>query len=418
MPQHTLTLVLPIDDPRAVERELERSFDARFFAGLGIHFGRCVVLDEPAVSDFQPSLVLETNFDSDISARDDATAEHLTMLLRERGDALRRIVSAGRLRLQGEFLPALLSCRAPSTAEYQGHPHRDLARIGLEARVHREALRCVNALPAGTSDRDLHAAVRRHLSALSLPGLDLEVASPEEPDAVSRDFNLRHRYRPWLRHIPALGSGVFAAVGALLQQFFAREWDMQSEAETRGPERESLSRNNGDSEDYLAQNALTHLVPLRPGLLARVGLEAIHRYLHALATHFFNDVEMLGGIPSIHFAKWLLVDEGRRLLFLSNYDGGWESYLGDFVDGAAIGLNLAWMCTEQYPRTSIFGGGASDEQRFKSWARAHQRPTRHFYSAYPASTVTTINNSTWVRNGLHRTDLNDEELAAWRRRLT
>jgi hypothetical protein len=405
--QHTLTAVVPIDDPRAVDEQLKTFFDARFFDGLGIHFGRCVVLDDPAVSGFPSSLVLETNFDSDTTNRNDATAAHIERLVKERGDALRRIIP-------GDLLPTLLASRAPSTAEYQGHPHRDLARIALESNVHREALGCVHSLPVGSSDRTLHAAVRKHVAHL----LDLDAPAPVKPDPVSRDYNLRHRYRPWLRHVPALGAGVFAALGAWIQQRFAREWDMQAEAETRGPERESLSASNGDSEDYLAQNALTHIVPLRPGLLARVGLEAIHRYLHALATHYFNDVEMLGGIPSIHFAKWMLVDEGRRLLFLSNYDGSWESYLGDFVDGAAIGLNLAWMCTEQYPRTSLAGGGANDEQRFKSWARAHQRPTPHFYSAYPSSTVTTINNATWVRQGLHRTDMTDEELAAWRRRLT
>jgi hypothetical protein len=405
--QHTLTAVIPIDDARAVDAQLKSIFNARFFDGLGVHFGRCVLLDDPAVSGFASSLVLETNFDSEIKDRDEATAEHVERLVRERGDALRRIIP-------GDLLPTLLESRAPSTAEYQGHPHRDLARIALEAKVHREALTCAHSLPAGSTDRELHTAVRKHVGHL----LDLAAPAPPKPDPVSRDFNLRHRYRPWLRHFPVLGVGVFAAVGALMQQFFAREWDMQAEAETRGPERESLSQWNGASEDYLAQNALTHIVPLRPGLLARVGLEAIHRYLHALATHFFNDVEMLGGIPSIHFAKWMLVDEGRRLLFLSNYDGSWESYLGDFVDGAAIGLNLAWMCTEQYPRTLLASGGANDEQRFKSWARAHQRPTPYFYSAYPSSTVTTINNATWVRHGLHRTDLTDQELAAWRRRLT
>jgi len=35
----------------------------------------------------------------------------------------------------------------------------------------------------------------------------------------------------------------------------------------------------------------------------------------------------LGGIPTIHFARWLLIDDDRRLLFFSNYDGS----LGDLL---------------------------------------------------------------------------------------
>ncbi len=46
----------------------------------------------------------------------------------------------------------------------------------------------------------------------------------------------------------------------------------------------------------------------------------------------------LGEISTIHFARWISIDHGQRLLFLSNYDGSWTNYLGDFRD-EALGLN-------------------------------------------------------------------------------
>jgi hypothetical protein len=111
------------------------------------------------------------------------------------------------------------------------------------------------------------------------------------------------------------------------------------------------------------------------------------------------------------------MDDDKRLLFLSNYDSSWESYLGDFIDQAAIGLNLAWSCTEGYPRTRLlFDGGANDEERFKAWGRAHQRPTQVFYSAYPDLSVAAVNNNSWIRIGLHSPGPPD--VRAWLRRLT
>ncbi len=35
----------------------------------------------------------------------------------------------------------------------------------------------------------------------------------------------------------------------------------------------------------------------------------------------------LGTIGTIHFARWVTMPGSRDLVFLSNYDGSWESYL-------------------------------------------------------------------------------------------
>jgi len=147
-------------------------------------------------------------------------------------------------------------------------------------------------------------------------------------------------------------------------------------------------------------------------------LLASHGYIGTMARNHFNDIGQLGGIPTIHFAKWLLVDDDTRLLFLSNYDSSWESYLGDFVDRAAIGLNwLGRAAIITRVRCSWLCSARSDEERFKAWSRAHQRPTQVFYTAYPELGIAALNNNTWIRCGLHDPPSNSD-LRSWFRRLT
>jgi hypothetical protein len=136
-----------------------------------------------------------------------------------------------------------------------------------------------------------------------------------------------------------------------------------------------------------------------------------------LAREFFTRGS-LGGISSIHFARWVLIDEGRRLLFFSNYDGSWESYLGDFIDKAALGLTSIWSNTEEFPKTKfLLFKGARDEERFKAWTRAHQIPTQLWYSAYPDLTVQNILASRKICAELRRGLKKDREIDRWLRRF-
>ena len=125
----------------------------------------------------------------------------------------------------------------------------------------------------------------------------------------------------------------------------------------------------------------------------------------------------LSGIPSIHFAHWSLIDEDRHLLFMSNFDGSWESYLGDFIDKAAVGLTAVWSNTVEFPRTRLLAlRGATDGPRFRQWARAHQCRTDVWYSAYPDLSMPAIDNNSAIREGLFA-PLDPEETQQWLRRL-
>ena len=119
-----------------------------------------------------------------------------------------------------------------------------------------------------------------------------------------------------------------------------------------------------------------------------------------------STVGTLGDIPTILSARWVLIDDGRRLLFLDNYGGAWDSYLNEFIDMTAVkGLNAIWTNTFvegasrralQLPRNagSISGRGAQAEQPFKAYVRESQIETIAWYSGYPTLSVVNINTST------------------------
>ena len=125
----------------------------------------------------------------------------------------------------------------------------------------------------------------------------------------------------------------------------------------------------------------------------------------------------LGKIPSIHFARWAIINDGKYLLFLSNFDGSWEHYLGEFIDQAADGLTAVWSNAVNFPRTwNLVEGGAADEQRFKSYARGMQLYTQLWFSAYPFLSVVNVENNAAIRAGLWG-ELDADAAAAWLRRF-
>ena len=65
--------------------------------------------------------------------------------------------------------------------------------------------------------------------------------------------------------------------------------------------------------------------------------------------HVFNRGN-LAGVKTIHFARWVFLDGRRRMFFASNYDGSLESYMDDFIDKVAWGLNLVFSNGVGYPR--------------------------------------------------------------------
>ena len=140
-------------------------------------------------------------------------------------------------------------------------------------------------------------------------------------------------------------------------------------------------------EDHKVQNQMTHVVPVKPGRFRHVTLNFVLTAIDLLARYKWNQGD-LGGIPTIHFARWMLIDGGRRLMFFSNFDGSWENYLGDFIDRASAGLTGVWSNTVDFPPAhNLIQAGAQQAEPFKNWTRKYQIETQVWYSAYPDVSV-------------------------------
>ena len=166
-------------------------------------------------------------------------------------------------------------------------------------------------------------------------------------------------------------------------------------------------------EDWLNQNHMISIVPLKPGSLRSIAVRAGHFLLKLYLRMKITD-GYLGGMRTIHFAHWAFVDNGARLMFHSNYDLSWEAYLDDFIEKAHEGLTLAWSNGLGFPPTRMLvGDGASHGRLFKAWARQSMGYTSFWYCAYPNLIVDQIERNYRIAKGLHQPSLGNAEAAQW-----
>ena len=102
-------------------------------------------------------------------------------------------------------------------------------------------------------------------------------------------------------------------------------------------------------EDHVVQNPFTALGMVKPGLFRRLTLIGVLYAIDYATRHVFNRGN-LAGVKTIHFARWVFLDDKRRVIFASNYDGSLESYMDDFIDKVAWGLNVVFSNGFGYPR--------------------------------------------------------------------
>ncbi len=102
------------------------------------------------------------------------------------------------------------------------------------------------------------------------------------------------------------------------------------------------------------------------------------------------------------------------MFFASNYDGSLESYMDDFINKVAFGLNLVFSNGVSYPETDyLVLRGAQREQQFKHYLHRRQVPTDVWYRAYPGLTTADLARNARIRKGLERTDMSDDEIRRW-----
>ncbi len=166
-------------------------------------------------------------------------------------------------------------------------------------------------------------------------------------------------------------------------------------------------------ENYDVTNQFSVFGSLKPGRLRLWIVRFLLWVTDYAARHLYHRGN-LARVSTIHFARWVSMDGGQRMLFSSIYDGSLESYMDDFINKVGFGLNLTFSNGIGYPRTRwLLLDGCQDEQTFKRVLRRHQLPTEVWYSAHPGLTAANKHRNLLIRRGLQEERMGEEQAAAW-----
>lgn len=189
---------------------------------------------------------------------------------------------------------------------------------------------------------------------------------------------------------------VFSAIGGYSWLRHREKTDVSDNVAPTTTHVEKLMRR----ETFGAQNHLAASSIMKPGwlrwLTLRIGLWAA-----GATAKYKSRPSFLAETGVIHFARWILLPGSKKLLFMSNYDGAFESYLEDFIEEAHEGVTGIWSNTLGFPRTErLFWKGATDGDRLKWWTRRQQHPSWVWYVAYPSLSLARIRTNAAVRQGV------------------
>jgi hypothetical protein len=387
------------DDPRLPFASLKR-----------LHFASFVLF---ADREYGPYLVFENNFDGPLDT-------YLDDLLQRAVGGLHEIYSCcldydARGPEERNVLKSYLLAHAVHPSAYHvGNVGRSAQSIGQETILRDRIEVFLDGLAKSDAAHESPAALRRRIQQFVLDDPALAWAASVTPRQT-----LFERVGPWANIVVvALLALVLLPVllpVAVVWLIVLRRHEKRDLQQVVPPLNQAHVERLAEQEDRIVQNHYAGIFPVKRGRFRRVTLRLVLRVTNLIARTANKGV--LLGIPSIHFAHWSLIDEGRRLLFLSNYGGSWGNYLDDFIDKASVGLTGIWTNTTDFPATRfLLLDGSRDGPRFKAFARSKQTVTNVWYSAYPDSTVQNVDNNSAIREDLFTT-LDEAATRSWLRRF-
>jgi hypothetical protein len=380
-----------------------------------LHFARLVILTDPTASDINvygvpiPDLPPTLAFFGDCDGSGDRLLEDLTD---RAASGLRRIFGFCEGFSPNVNLLQWTRCHAQSPiAAYVNTIGRTVRQIREEAALH-DALVAYASAPARAvavrESRELHRELVGYVSAQQRAG----ALTLSEPEPTPLGW--------WLNNVAHAVAGPLVALLLMpflllyLPVFF---WRLRRH-ETTDPQivprpdtasRAAIARH----EDYDTTNPYVVIGCLKPGVFRRLTTIVLLSVVDYGARHLFNRGH-LARVKTIHFARWVFLNEGKQMFFASNYDGALEAYMDDFINKVGWGLNLLFSNGVGYPRTSwLIQGGSDNEQKFEYYIFRHQIPVDVWYKAYPGLTGFDLLRNSLVRDGLTRSDMTDDEVREW-----
>jgi hypothetical protein len=260
--------------------------------------------------------------------------------------------------------------------------------------------------------RDTHSAVRRHVEA--------EVAAGR----LAMTPNAPTPWRWWMGNalhalaLPLVGLALLPFL-VLYLPFFAVQLRRREKSapEIIPPVDSAHASRLAAIEDHEPTNQFSAMGSIKPGRFRGWLIVVVLWLIDYGARHLYVRGR-LARVHTIHAARWVFLDGRRRVFFGSNYDGGLESYMDDFINKVAFGLNLVFGNGVGYPSVRwLVLDGARNEQKFKTYLRRHQLATEVWYNGHGGLTAHQLERNARLRRGLGAKALSNRELADWCRLL-
>jgi hypothetical protein len=296
-------------------------------------------------------------------------------------------------------------------ANYINWLGRTVRQVHEEAALHQSLSTCLQQIADEVGRENTRALRQKLLSYVEMEkhAGRLTLTPPEPTPTCWQIRNLLHMIGIPL--ILLLLSPLFLVIAP----FFALRLRMLESSDPELPIRPSREhiKELSVQEDHDVTNQFNVFGDIKPGIFRLLTFKFLLLLTDYVARHIYKR-GFLTRIKTIHFARWVFMDDNRRAFFASNYDGSHESYMDDFINKAGWGLNIAFSNAVGYPTTTwLIKDGAQREQQFKYTQRRHQLPTEVWYKAYPDLTATDLARNSRIRQGVEIRLASDAEIREW-----
>jgi hypothetical protein len=390
MNQNALTLIAVIRDEQTdqlknILHQRKEDLNAALKSIGTVHYARFVIIDSTTINNevLPPQLVLSSNFDGEIDTHIEDLAKYLGPLLDEIYANIVNYTGADRAGF-------LRSIRIKEAAFYIGAPGRSVKDIANEKALHYEiASQLQQGNWAGKSAQEIHRAIQQQVFA----DKQFEWAKEKIETPGIRWFGLI------LFGLVLLILSPIIILWAIYMQVFHERFDKPLGLTPNQLDDNLLNKMQAD-EDFVFQNQFSQIIDMKPGKARLITVNALYLFAKMLIKLVFVKGKLMG-IPTIHFARWVQVNDKKRMLFFSNFDGSWTQYLGDFIDKSGWGLTGIFGNTKNFPRAFLLVlKGAYNQRQFLAWARYTQIQTQYWYADDRSQSIKNVNNNTIIRNEL------------------
>ena len=383
-----------------------------------LHFARLVVLDDQTTGDMEalygvrlPPPPIYLAFLGDFDGTYDA---FIDLLIERATPGLRQIFSlCDGFSADTDLRAWITSHEQPPSAYYCNWVGRTAQQTREEKQLRRALLGYLERSPglADSSARAVHEALRRYVQVESAAGR-LRLTPPA---TTPFGWQVQHML-DWATAILLIVVGVvtlpLTLIPLLLLAWMLRSQET-SDKQFAPPLDPRWVAGLAVLEDHSVTNQFSAMGTLKPGWLRGV-LLAAGLWVVNLSGRLLYSKGRLARVHTIHFARWVYLDNRTRLFFASNYDGSLESYMDDFINKVAFGLNVVFSNGVGYPHTDwLVLQGAKDEQKFKYFLRRHELPTDVWYNAHAGLTAFDLQRNSRIREGLEEASLSEQQAREW-----